>query len=111
MHVLDGGLRRYAQIADRGSKLMAFALVGEFLGNLVGLAIPDSLAGDAQLGHMVAALLAGLYLLGLFTKYRLAQSQALEDCLADAELLFINDAITLEEYRRLRAECFRKRGG
>src|SRR5689334_20817327 len=89
-------------------KAAGWAIVGEVVGNFLGLAIPDNIISDRMLGHLVGLLLIGLNALGLFARMNTIGGQALAEILLDVDELYMNNLLTHEEYKQLRLDAIKR---
>ena len=93
-------------LLGKAGDTVSWALLGEVVGHLVGLFVPDILVSDGTIGHIVGTLFAALYGLRLFTRFKTHRARNLSDCLADAEQLLGARTIDEEEYKMIRVDCF-----
>ncbi len=90
-----------------GGDVMAWSAIGEVVGNLVGLAVPNTIIPDASLGHAFGVVFGALTGLGYFNKYKTSSGSDLDKKLSDIEKLFITDRITEQERNLLREKCLK----
>jgi len=85
--------------------VMAYSAIGEVVGNVIGLIIPDSYVSDSNIGHALGILLGAMYSLGWIPGYKTKTVSDLKKKLLDIDRLFLQDKITEEERTELRKKC------
>jgi hypothetical protein len=97
-----------SKLAKRAGKVFSWGAIGEVIGLLAGIYIPDTFISDAMLAHILGLLMAGLSGIGIFSRFKTPNFRDLNDCLDDANRLFIKGTINETEHLRLREKCLEK---
>lgn len=101
-------LSKASKIAKRAGQAASWGAVGEVLGLLIALFVPDTIIADSLIAHSLATLLAALSGLGIFSKFKTHSVNDLAACLDDADRLFAKGTIDERQHMRIREHCLEK---
>lgn len=105
---MDDPEKQASKIAKRAGQSLSWFTIGQVLGRLAGLLVPDNIITDDLIAHSLASLLAAISALGLFSRFKSRAGTDLSDCLSDADLLFSQGRISERELNLLRQKCLEK---